>query len=535
MKQVVSNYSYSPATNVLTLSGINIDQDQLLLVVAPGVGRTMYNFASGVTGVVSAGVNTRVTLNASTASLTTTSPLVIYYDDQLTNNSVTISSLPAISGTVTANVFGVGSDGNSHAIQTAAIGSVDLDAGYRLAVGLANNIGYEFGTSYQNPILAGGYNSDDGVNFAFAVTTLGHQVVTISNASLSIGNSVTVGSLPVQLSTTTIGGTARLNVTLSSATTIGATAPSYGNLYGGSDGTNLRAILVDSSGRTTVTGSVSILGTPSVTMGAISGTVTASQFFTVVTSQTINYATTVTSTEAFNTTADYDFVIIQNDLTNNANLGTIYLDRYTTPTGTGGSSNYNLFDDTNKVTFTGGGGNNLCASGKNKITLFQTGFPSQYYYRFRTADNTGGISGSAKLYAIKSIYPYSANITAWDIGKIPISGNVFVQNSSVTIGGTVTANVSALPSGALTTRFGSVTTANTSQITTAVTNTSRKYLLAQNISTGTVTIGIGFSPTTTQGIQLTAGAGLTFDSFVPTGAVYWLGATTGAAYTILEG
>lgn len=93
----------------------------------------------------------------------------------------------------------------------------------------------------------------------------------------------------------------------------------------------------------------------------------------------------------------------------------------------------------------------------------------------------------------------------------------------------------ALPKGALTTRFGSVTTANTAQITSAVTNTSRKYLLAQNISAGTVTIGIGFSPTTTQGIQLTAGAGLTFDSFCPTGAVFWLGAVTGAAFTILEG
>jgi hypothetical protein len=201
--------------------------------------------------------------------------------------------------------------------------------------------------------------------------------VTLTN-SITVGSSVTIGSLPVQLSTTTIGGTARLNVTLSSATTIGATVPSYGNLYGGSDGTNLRAILVDSSGRTTVTGSVSILGTPSVTMGAISGTVTANVASTTVT-------------------------------------------------------------------------------------------------------------------------------------------------------------VSALPSGALTTRFGSVTTANLAQISSAVTNTSRKYLLAQNISTGTVTIGIGFSPTTTQGIQLTAGSGLTFDSFVPTGAVYWLGATTGAAYTILEG
>jgi hypothetical protein len=119
----------------------------------------------------------------------------------------------------------------------------------------------------------------------------------------------------------------------------------------------------------------------------------------------------------------------------------------------------------------------------------------------------------------------------------PISGTVTVGNSvtignTVTVAGTVTANN---PNGTLTTRFGSVVTANTAGITTAVTNTSRKYLLAQNISAGTVTIGIGFSPTTTQGIQLTAGAGLTFDSFVPTGAVYWLGATTGAAYTILEG
>lgn len=96
-------------------------------------------------------------------------------------------------------------------------------------------------------------------------------------------------------------------------------------------------------------------------------------------------------------------------------------------------------------------------------------------------------------------------------------------------------NINSCPTGGLTTRFGSVTTANTAQITSAVTNTNRKYLLAQNISAGTVTIGIGFSPTTTQGIQLPAGGGLTFDAFCPTGAVYWLGAVTGAAFTILEG
>jgi hypothetical protein len=100
------------------------------------------------------------------------------------------------------------------------------------------------------------------------------------------------------------------------------------------------------------------------------------------------------------------------------------------------------------------------------------------------------------------------------------------------ISGTVTANN---PSGALTTRFGSVTTANTAQLTSAVTNTSRKYLLVQNIATSTVTIGIGFAPTTTQGIQLTAGAGLTFDAFCPTGGVWWLSSTTGSNFSILEG
>ncbi|NBW20326.1 MAG: hypothetical protein EBR82_71400, partial [Caulobacteraceae bacterium] len=250
----------------------------------------------------------------------------------LTNTQLRASPVP-VSGTVTANVQNLVFESSSPAF-------------YGVPA-----MGLNPGDEYANLLL-----DENGRLYVSASGT----------ATVTVGNSVTIGSLPVELSTTTIGGTARLNVTLSSATTVGATAPSYANLYGGSDGTNLRAISVDTSGRTVVTGSTSILGTPSVTMGAISGTVTANN-----------------------------------------------------------------------------------------------------------------------------------------------------------------------PNGTLTTRFGSVTTANTAQITTAVTNTSRKYLLAQNISTATVTIGIGFSPTTTQGIQLTAGAGLTFDSFVPTGAVYWLGATTGAAYTIL--
>jgi hypothetical protein len=116
--------------------------------------------------------------------------------------------------------------------------------------------------------------------------------------------------------------------------------------------------------------------------------------------------------------------------------------------------------------------------------------------------------------------------------KLGSSGEIVVGQLPA-ISGTVT--VGNLPRGELTTRFGSVTTAGTAQLTSAVTNASRKYLLLQNISTGAVTVGVGFVPTTTQGIALAAGAGLTFDAFCPTGAVHWLGGTAGAPFTILEG
>ena len=132
-----------------------------------------------------------------------------------------------------------------------------------------------------------------------------------------------------------------------------------------------------------------------------------------------------------------------------------------------------------------------------------------------------------------------------DASVLGYDGSAFVQvkqvaGSSVTIGslpaisGTVTA---AAPNGTLTTRFGTPTTANTAFATSAVTNASRKYLLIQNVTTGSnvITVGIGFTPTTTQGIQLTAGAGITFESsYIPTGAVYVLSSVTASNFTVLE-
>jgi hypothetical protein len=132
------------------------------------------------------------------------------------------------------------------------------------------------------------------------------------------------------------------------------------------------------------------------------------------------------------------------------------------------------------------------------------------------------------------------SVTASISGTVPVSISSVTVGNSVTIAslpaisGTVTANSS---NGSLTTRFGSVTTANTAFATSAVTNANRKYLLIQNITTASnvITIGIGFTPTTTQGIQLSSGAGLTFESsYIPTGAVNLLSSVTASCFTILE-
>ena len=297
----------------------------------------MYNFAdSSVTAsAFTSGTNTSLTLVATTAGLTTTAALVIYYDDQVASNSVTVSSLPAISGTVT---IGAG---------TAQIGSVT-----------ASNIS-SLPDGGGNPVIRSfvfGYDYTEDVPVAVAIDNNDQSLLISGTVDAIIGSSIPAGTN--RIGVVTIGG---------GTVTIGAGTAQIGSVT-----------------------------------ASISGTVPIS-----ISSVTVGNSVTIGSLPAL-------------------------------------------------------------------------------------------AAGTAQI-------------------------------------GSVTASISSNPSGALTTRFGSVTTANTAQITTAVTNTSRKYLFSQNISTGVVTIGVGFSPTTTQGIQLSPGSGIVFDSFCPTGAVYWLGATTGAAWSILEG
>ena len=413
MKQIWPDYSYSPATNVLTLTGLNIDRDQLLLVAAPERGRIIYNFAdSSVTAsAFTSGANTALTLVASTAGLTTTASLVIYYDDQLQSTSISISNFPAtqtIAGTVTADV-----DENSL-------------------------------------LTALNFYATDGEDFPVSIKS--------TSLDIPISGTVTIGSaLPA--------GTNRIGVV------------TIGNIQRSGDGVQSSLTTEIGSGYLNTR---SYIGEGTAQIGSvtasISGTVPVS-----ISSVTIGNTVTI--------------------------AGTVKVDGA------------------------------FLASG---VTVF----PSLFFWYDSQLDQYEEASSSTPL-------PIAGTVTVGNsvtIGSLPALAAGTAQIGSVTasisnsvtiaslpaISGTVTANSS---NGSLTTRFGSVVTANEPFETSAVTNANRKYLLIQNITTASnvITVGIGFTPTTTQGIQLFAGAGLTFEgSYIPTGAVNLLSSVTASCYTILE-
>ena len=205
MKQIWPNYSYSPTTNVLTLTGLNIDRDQLLLVSAPERGRIMYNFAdSSVTAsAFTAGANTGLTLVASTAGLTTTASLVIYYDDQVAG----------ISGTVTASnltsALAVYTGGNSDiSVNIKSVGGQSFGQGQTwVPVAIAEG-SLPAGTNRIGVVTIGAGTVTIGAGTAQigSVTASISGTVPISISSVTIGNSVTIGSLPA------ISGTVTANI-----------------------------------------------------------------------------------------------------------------------------------------------------------------------------------------------------------------------------------------------------------------------------------------------------------------------------------
>jgi trimeric autotransporter adhesin len=228
MKQIWPDYSYSPATNVLTLTGLNIDRDQLLLVAAPERGRIMYNFAdSSVTAsAFTSGANTSLTLVATTAGLTTTAALVIYYDDQLQSTSVSISnfpatqtiagtvtvgSLPAISGTVTANL----SSSNLNTVTIGVRGSVTVGNTTQITDNVVAGFNNTFGN---NDTLKVDIRTPDGSVLDGEASVPVQGTVDIGSlpaisGTVTVGNSVTIGSLPAISGTVTANTVYATNVT----------------------------------------------------------------------------------------------------------------------------------------------------------------------------------------------------------------------------------------------------------------------------------------------------------------------------------
>lgn len=213
MKQIWPNYSYSPATNVLTLTGLNIDRDQLLLVTAADRGRIMYNFAdSSVTAsAFTSGANTALTLVATTAGLTTTAALVIYYDDQLQSTSVCISNLPStqtIAGTVTI--------GNSITIGASSV-TFNSYVGQR-GDGTWSPISLQTGSNYVNALV------QNSVTISGGTVTIGAGTAQIGSVTASLAYSQTA---------TTISSTA-----VTAIPVVFPTSGAYGGTLQGYNGTN---------------------------------------------------------------------------------------------------------------------------------------------------------------------------------------------------------------------------------------------------------------------------------------------------------
>jgi hypothetical protein len=112
-------------------------------------------------------------------------------------------------------------------------------------------------------------------NGTIAQLTTGTIVANIRDGS---GNAIASSS---------IAGKQRLDVNLSSAGTIGTTAPTIANLYGGTDGTNLRAVSVDTSGRVNINSNTSTSG------GTGPATFTSTSYGTIAASNTSRLGCTI--------------------------------------------------------------------------------------------------------------------------------------------------------------------------------------------------------------------------------------------------
>ena len=321
MKQIWPNYSYSPATNVLTLAGLNIDRDQLLLVTAADRGRIMYNFAdSSVTAsAFTSGANTALTLVATTAGLTTTAALVIYYDDQLQSTSVSISNLPStqtIAGTVTANVAG----NLNNTIEFYDEASAEYVVGVHIKDAGNNILGGGIPLTISGTVTANlGSALPTGTN-RIGVVTIGAGTVTLGAGTQKIGSVTAFGrrtnytdgiEIPIVQQGDAAGGYGYNDNPFIPIRIITNQTGGASDFVGNNTGGNLPI-----SGTVTVGNSVTIASLP-----AISGTVTANTFAVQGTAVTTsNFTSTTASTVLAGYNATREVLTIFNEGAGNLHI-----------------------------------------------------------------------------------------------------------------------------------------------------------------------------------------------------------------------
>jgi len=84
-------------------------------------------------------------------------------------------------------------------------------------------------------------------------------------------------------------------------------------------------------------------------------------------------------------------------------------------------------------------------------------------------------------------------------------------------------------------RAGSIATGNTAQLVMSA-NTDRRWLFFQNLSDTDMYLGIGYAPTTSNGMFIAKSSGnVRFEVFVPTDAIYVLCSAASKVFSCLEG
>jgi hypothetical protein len=245
----------------------------------------MYNFAdSSVTAsAFTSGANTALTLVATTAGLTTTAALVIYYDDQLASTTVTISSLPAISGTVSIGNLG---DGINTFWADSAVNDITSAVNGGIGTYIINNDALPIsGVVTAN---GGDFASSDS-NLPFKAVQLGYFDEFVSNNFVRVTPNK---PFPVQVLSSTVTANPTGTQTIAGSVTLGAGTAQIGSVTASISGTVPISISSVTVGNSVTIGSLPAISGVVTANLSISSTAITSGSFTSLTSATLVPANT---------------------------------------------------------------------------------------------------------------------------------------------------------------------------------------------------------------------------------------------------